>query len=234
MDELFRQEWPGNVRELRNTVFRAMVMARGDTVQLRDLQAVLAGSGAPPAAVASVSAAVPASNAAPAASSGPAASGPATAPGSGLSASVEVPPLDATPPETAPAAAVPLAAAPPVVAPAIESDNAVAASAPTAVDIPRPDPSVPAPAATAAEARVVDPSSLPPRLLDLYQTIVARGQYSTHDHMEHRSLSHRTALRDLQALVASGLVERIGTRRGAFYRPCDRSGRIADPAPPAS
>ena len=73
-----------------------------------------------------------------------------------------------------------------------------------------------------------EPSSLPPRLRDLYRAIAARGHYSTHDHMEQHALSHRTALRDLQTLVASGLIERIGSRRGAFYRPADRNGRIVD------
>ncbi|HEX6813541.1 MAG TPA: sigma 54-interacting transcriptional regulator, partial [Planctomycetota bacterium] len=49
MDELYRQEWPGNIRELRNTVFRAMVMARGDLVLPRDVLAALtASSTAPP------------------------------------------------------------------------------------------------------------------------------------------------------------------------------------------
>src|SRR5690606_28663376 len=40
MDELFRRSWPGNVRELRNTVLRAMVMARGERVTRRDLLGV--------------------------------------------------------------------------------------------------------------------------------------------------------------------------------------------------
>jgi transcriptional regulator with GAF, ATPase, and Fis domain len=35
MDELYRYDWPGNIRELRNTVFRAMIMARGTVVQHR-------------------------------------------------------------------------------------------------------------------------------------------------------------------------------------------------------
>ncbi|MBM4063255.1 MAG: HAMP domain-containing protein, partial [Planctomycetes bacterium] len=47
MDELFRHDWPGNIRELRNTVFRAMVMARGGAVQQRDVAAALAGSVTP-------------------------------------------------------------------------------------------------------------------------------------------------------------------------------------------
>ncbi|GAB4142799.1 MAG: hypothetical protein Fur0037_10130 [Planctomycetota bacterium] len=37
MDELFRRSWRGNIRELRNAVFRAMVLASGDHVTLRDL-----------------------------------------------------------------------------------------------------------------------------------------------------------------------------------------------------
>jgi DNA-binding NtrC family response regulator len=54
MDELFLREWPGNVRELRNVVFRAMVLASGDQVELRDLRATPAGEAAasPPAVAA--------------------------------------------------------------------------------------------------------------------------------------------------------------------------------------
>ncbi len=44
MDELFQRAWPGNIRELRNTVYRAMVLARGELVTRRDL---LGGVGEP-------------------------------------------------------------------------------------------------------------------------------------------------------------------------------------------
>ncbi len=192
MEELFRQEWPGNIRELRNTVFRAMVMARGEVVQLRDLQAVLAGA-APTATAANVAAA---------------------------GAPPEGPPPVETPPPVLES---------PVAAPASGARNG-AATADSPVDIPRPVPHLEPNGAPRAEPG--QPTVLPPRLRELYQAIVARGQYSTHDHMEQHSLSHRTALRDLQALVTSGFIERVGSRRGAFYRPADRSGRIADAPSP--
>ena len=37
MDALTRHEWPGNVRELENTVERAVVLSRGNTIDLDDL-----------------------------------------------------------------------------------------------------------------------------------------------------------------------------------------------------
>ena len=44
IDELFRRPWPGNIRELRNVVTRAAVLASGEMVERRDLDA--AGPGA--------------------------------------------------------------------------------------------------------------------------------------------------------------------------------------------
>lgn len=43
---LERHNWPGNVRELENTLERAVVLARGDTVTLVDLPAALRGGAA--------------------------------------------------------------------------------------------------------------------------------------------------------------------------------------------
>jgi predicted DNA-binding transcriptional regulator YafY len=57
------------------------------------------------------------------------------------------------------------------------------------------------------------------RLRSAYGHVLAKGELTTQDLMEATGVSHRTALRDLQALVARGLVERVGSRRGAFYRP---------------
>jgi transcriptional regulator with GAF, ATPase, and Fis domain/HAMP domain-containing protein len=164
MDEMFRQEWPGNIRQLRNTVFRAMVLARGEVVQLRDLQAVLAAGG----------------------TSTVAAVGSAT-----------------TPPPPINVASVPATPA-----------NAAVPSVP--------DPAPAAPRPTAAEPIVELPrvagEPLSPRLEELRRRIAAAGRYTTQEHMAAGNLSHRTALRDLQSLVAAGVVERVGSRRGTFYR----------------
>ncbi|MBL9077807.1 MAG: sigma 54-interacting transcriptional regulator [Planctomycetes bacterium] len=174
MDELYRQEWPGNVRELRNTVVRAMVLARGDVVQHRDVLAAIAGRSqlggatAPPA--------------------------PAPAP-----ASRWVPERAAVAPE-------------PVLPPVEAVPGPAPAGEPTIV-LPRAEPEV-----DAAPPPVLA-DRLPPRLLALMDCIAARGVYSTQDHMEATGVSHRTALRDLQQLVQAGLVERVGSRRGAHYRP---------------
>ncbi|MEN8150112.1 MAG: sigma 54-interacting transcriptional regulator, partial [Planctomycetota bacterium] len=37
MDRLFQHDWPGNVRELRNTIERALVIARGEEVQADEI-----------------------------------------------------------------------------------------------------------------------------------------------------------------------------------------------------
>jgi len=69
-------------------------------------------------------------------------------------------------------------------------------------------------------------ATLPARLRALLTVIEARGTYSTQDHMTATGVSHRTGLRDLQALVRAGLIERVGSRRGAFYRPSHRGDRL--------
>jgi DeoR/GlpR family transcriptional regulator of sugar metabolism len=53
----------------------------------------------------------------------------------------------------------------------------------------------------------------------LYDQLVEKGSIGTQDHMTTAGVSHRTGLRDLQTLVELGLAERVGTRRGARYRP---------------
>jgi len=185
MDELYRQDWPGNVRELRNTVVRAMVLARGEVVQRREILAALAGR-----------------------SQGGWRS-PAGTESSQPDRVAAAPRAEVGEPVAAPAGS-------PTLARAARDPGAEAA-----VVLPRP----------AASERVpdADGDTLPPRLRQLLARITARGTYSTQDHMEATGVSHRTGLRDLQLLVRAGLVERVGSRRGAFYRPT-RAGRI-QPAP---
>jgi transcriptional regulator with AAA-type ATPase domain/HAMP domain-containing protein len=182
LDAMFRHHWPGNIRQLRNTVFRAMVMARGDVVQLRDVQAALAASGASP---------------------------PEAAAGQELQ------------PNSAEAAVGSLAGGetdPRGGGPGIA--DAAPASGPSG-----PLASVPDPAASDPPVLIPPPPSpmgltkLSPRLEELRRRVVARGRYSTQDHMREGGVSHRTALRDLQTLVAAGHIERVGSRRGAYYRP---------------
>ena len=87
-------------------------------------------------------------------------------------------------------------------------------------DIPRPEPESLAiqeqPSATPLEDR------LPARLRALLAQVRERGRYTTQEHMAKSGVSHRTALRDLQSLVANGFIERVGVRRGAWYRPDPR------------
>ena len=47
MDALKAYHWPGNVRELENTVERAVVLARGETIEAEDLRLPQAASAAP-------------------------------------------------------------------------------------------------------------------------------------------------------------------------------------------
>jgi two-component system, NtrC family, response regulator HydG len=44
---LLAHDWPGNVRELRNAIERAVVMAEGEAIGLRDLPSTIASSSAP-------------------------------------------------------------------------------------------------------------------------------------------------------------------------------------------
>ncbi len=183
LDAMFREDWPGNIRQLRNTVFRAMVMARGDVVQLRDVHAVLAASGSATAATATAGTPPPAA------------------------APVVPEPVPAAPPPRVVEVVLPApgpAVAPPSVAEAGEDHEDHDSEGPALV--------IPQPEGVAA-------SALPPRLEELRQRVVQAGRYSTTDHMQACSVSHRTALRDLQALVAAGHLERVGSRRGTFYRP---------------
>jgi DNA-binding NtrC family response regulator len=166
MDELYRQDWPGNIRQLRNTVFRAMVLARGPVVQPRDVQVALIGSD--PQAE------------------------PALATPEREDVRLLPGPVVLVPPPHGP-----------VRTPPVEVDIAV-------------------PVADVDAAAGDEP--LPERLAALLQRVVAQGSYSTQDHMAHCRLSQRTALRDLQALVSCGRLERVGSRRGAFYRPRSRDG----------
>jgi two-component system response regulator HydG len=48
MDALIAWRWPGNVRELENAIERAVVLCRGDTVELAHLPKALRGEGAAP------------------------------------------------------------------------------------------------------------------------------------------------------------------------------------------
>ena len=56
---------------------------------------------------------------------------------------------------------------------------------------------------------------------DLLSLVRERGRVTTQEHMASSGTSHRTALRDLQALAEKGLIERVGSRRGAYYRPSE-------------
>lgn len=187
MDELFRQDWPGNIRQLRNTVFRAMVLASGDVVQMRDVQAALAADQAAGAASAAAAEALPSPSA------------------------LALPPAVATAGTGAGAAS---AVEPLVTLPAPQG---------------RPEPAGEGGSGTgggddrvaAARAR------LSGRLADLFDRIVQRGRITTQEHMEASDLSPRTALRDLQTLVQAGLLERVGSRRGTFYRPSAGDGGIS-------
>ena len=43
LEVLSRYEWPGNVRELRNVIERAIVVARGNVIEVNDLSFPFSG-----------------------------------------------------------------------------------------------------------------------------------------------------------------------------------------------
>jgi hypothetical protein len=206
MDELYRQEWPGNIRQLRNTVFRAMVLANGVLVQRRDVVAALAVGG---------------SSSSPSVGGGGVESPAAPLP-PGEAGRVLVPQVAAEPP-SAPVALEPRPAEPLVVLPPPPAHLAAP------VD-PGDSGSLAAAGSNSAAVGVgSDPAGeLPDRLCELLRAVVKAGSYSTQQHMAAEGLSHRTALRDFQTLLAAGLVERVGSRRGAYYRPNSAAGRFLD------
>jgi hypothetical protein len=106
-----------------------------------------------------------------------------------------------------------------------EPFGAVAPASPAPGSVPVPVPAVPATPPT--EPQVVL-QSLPPRVRALYDLLVAQGSVGTQDHMQSAGVSHRTGLRDLQLLVELGLAQRVGTRRGARYRPTNGQTPMAD------
>ena len=195
MDELFRREWPGNIRELRNAVYRAMVLAAGDFVERRDVLAALPGSAPSSIAPLPVAAAGVATGSQPSAVD--VANGtrlPVVLEGqSGTNQRRDGDHEPGTPP-------IPVAEAPAVPAPTLPVPKEPVR------EIPRSD----------VEAKV---RSLPPRIRALYDRLVAAKSLGTNEHMASAGVSHRTGLRDLQSLVELGLAVRIGTRRGARYRP---------------
>jgi len=206
MDELYRQEWPGNIRQLRTTVFRALVLARGAVVRQQDVQSALAGGASladPDDAQAVAGLVVPGGALRPAAGGGV-----APAKDGGLVGSEAGAPEDG--------AGVGRGSA---------ADGTPPYLIPTAPDSHVPGSGTGGGAASAgsAEEGVVIPPvknvGLSPRLRQLLADVQARERYTTQDHMANAGLSHRTALRDLQTLVKEGFVERVGSRRGAFYRP---------------
>ena len=203
MDELYRQEWPGNIRELRNTVFRAMVMARGDLVHARDVLAALSTSSAATGGT-QVQAAEAAQNPT-AAGTAPSTAAPAPAP------PVVLPAAPAVVPSVGPVPAPP--------SPLADAPTAQPPAPSTPYVLPRIAPEV--------EPGPLTEATLPPRLRELLARVRERSCFSTQDQMKATLVSHRTALRDLQALVRAGLIERVGTRRGAFYRPAATNGRIS-------
>ena len=244
MDEFFRREWPGNIRELRNAVYRAMVLATGELVDRRDVLAALPGGStghaANVAATAASSAAVSSSPAAsPAAGAGDGAVVSSFGSGSAGGGSVgsAAAQRDADPVGADPASRgrtpMPGASLPedPVSRSGLDPASVGSAALPGGGDAGTraapiddeedEDAAVPGeavrPIPRAERQAVIE--GLPPRIRTLYDVLVANGSIGTQDHMQTAGVSHRTGLRDLQTLVELGLAERVGSRRGARYRP---------------
>jgi DeoR/GlpR family transcriptional regulator of sugar metabolism len=65
------------------------------------------------------------------------------------------------------------------------------------------------------------PAGLTPRQERILNRAREQGGIINREIVESESVSARTALRELQTLVARGLLVRVGRRRGAVYRPAE-------------
>lgn len=202
LDELYQQEWPGNIRQLRTTVFRAMVLARGAVVRHEDVRAALSGGSAVPEMSERTVRMEPFR---PSQAAGAASPDAASATQAGSSA-----PPDGGSRSSGLATRAKLGAS---------GDAPVAG-------IPRPEPTGLAPTEDPGGPSPLE-GQLSLRLRALLARVRELGRYTTQEHMAKSGVSHRTALRDLQTLVSKGFVERVGVRRGAWYRP---DPRLADPS----
>jgi transcriptional regulator with GAF, ATPase, and Fis domain len=221
MDELFRYDWPGNVRELRNSVHRAMVLAAGEVVERRDVLASLPrGKSVYPLDL-TTSMAMPAQQAEQPPQRHRERSG-----GEGAGSGVPGPDAPAGHSAAAGAGAAKGAGRRPSgvgkprsgeVGAAQARAGESAATDATAGNGKATDGNVPE--VVLPRAAVHDPlAALPERVRLLLERLRERGEISTQEHMAASGVSHRTGLRDLQALVDLGLAERVGSRRGARYR----------------
>jgi transcriptional regulator with GAF, ATPase, and Fis domain/HAMP domain-containing protein len=192
MDELYRCDWPGNVRELRNTVFRALVMASGEVVKRTDLKGLIAHPKEGDP-VPPVTEAVATQDAGrKAAVSG---ANPDTEPGEGAAAAT-IPPAELTgTPGGQERATPPIEDVPALSAPGLASESPTAQPAHLALGL---------------------------RHQRLLRLIAERQTLSTADYVTIEGVSPRTGLRDLGDLLQAGLIERLGSRRGARYRLVNR------------
>jgi len=227
MDELYGQSWPGNIRQLRTAIFRALVLARGTVVRRHDVRTALAGGAtlALPGPSVLSQGSVPADavsadrratrrpeGGAPRGKSSGAGVSPRGAAATGSAGGESVRDEGSLANAHAARPSVPGAGMKDLAANPVRPDDGVESGLmPMAGGVSPSD-------EEAGEGRGAS-ASLTPRLLQLRSLIQERGRLTTQDHMNRSGVSHRTALRDLQALVSFGVVERVGVRRGAFYRP---------------
>jgi transcriptional regulator of acetoin/glycerol metabolism len=191
MDALYRYHWPGNLRELRNVVSRALVLARGERVELRDLGIELATAHAP------------ASGHAPATATGPAEPGETLSEVANGVHGLAVP----VPAEEPPTREILIPPPAPPVLPKVIPRPSLPAPA---------DPIAPAPALPAGASPAM-PSGLTDRQRQMFALLHARTALTTMELVAALAVPRRTCLRDLSALVAAGVVVRDGKRRAARY-----------------
>jgi len=103
---------------------------------------------------------------------------------------------------------------------ASESSESPAASLPSGAGL-EPLVEVPQPEPQSEQRQGLRPRAedLTERMRGLLALVQERGRITTQEHMASSGTSHRTALRDLQTLANNGFIERVGSRRGAYYRP---------------
>ncbi|MFT4512846.1 MAG: transcriptional regulator with AAA-type ATPase domain/HAMP domain-containing protein [Planctomycetota bacterium] len=240
MDELYGQEWPGNIRQLRTTIFRALLLARGAVVRQHDVRSALAGGSTlalPESSVAVVDEAPgAASDAVVAKRDAPLTPGRDRSLGRGVDsggiggessrdAVSRVSGRERRLPVPDPVASEPIVY---LVRPDSELEAGPIADSVTGPILTPKSRVIGLPDSEVASGKSAD-VPLTPRLLQLLSLIQERGRITTQDHMTSSGVSHRTALRDLQALVQHGVVERVGARRGAFYRSSGTAANSIEP-----
>ncbi|MGE3878112.1 MAG: sigma 54-interacting transcriptional regulator [Planctomycetota bacterium] len=208
LDELYRRDWRGNVRELRNTVLRAMVLARGPRVTRADLHGIEPTLAETQPESLATGAAGQASVGQPAVER--------------LEDRAEVPAIADHAvvgwPDTA------VEPTPPRASRIGDGSGTQPAAGPDS-DLPVEEPPtvIPTPMASIQPPAIVDSAGGDRRREALVAFVRSRGEASSQECAAALGVSQRTALRLLVEATESGWLVRRGRRRGACYSLAEKS-----------